>query len=320
MNDAATAPDREDVALELSNVRYTYPARGRREPERALRGVCLAISAGETVALLGPNGSGKSTLIRIICGLQRADEGSVLIAGAADLAAARRRLGVVFQTPSLDPDLTVLENLRNQAVLYDLPRNERRARIEEEMEAAEISDRADARVRTLSGGLQRRADLCRALLHRPPVVLLDEPTVGLDPAARASFLQRLHDRQRRDGLTILFSTHLTDEAERMDRVVLMHEGSIVADDAPAALRRTVGERRIVVHDPAWRPPADQSWQRGVDQTWRLALDGRTDSITDIVTDLARSAVPFSVVPPTLADVFETLTGGRLEPLEGRRVE
>lgn len=312
MDNAATPAVEKDVALELSSVRYTYPGHGRREPDRALRGVCLRVGRGETVALLGPNGSGKSTLIRIICGLQRADEGSVLMTGAADIATARRQLGVVFQTPSLDPDLTVLENLRNQAVLYDLPRRERRSRIEAGMEAAQISDRADARVRTLSGGLQRRADLCRALLHRPSVLLLDEPTVGLDPSARENFLQQLHERQQRDGLTILLSTHMTDEAERMARVVLMHKGGIVADDAPAALRRTVGDRRIIVHDPGWRPPEDQSWHRSAEQGWTLILESQPEVTPGIVMDLARTEVPFSVAPPTLADVFEKLTGGPLE--------
>jgi ABC-2 type transport system ATP-binding protein len=298
-------------ALLLKNLTFTYPARRRQPGREALRGVSLDIPAGQSVALLGPNGSGKSTLIRIITGM--------LVPGAGEAqlfdrppAAARDLLGVAFQNPGLDRHMTVWENLRDSAALFGVNAAEARARCEPLLRDLRLDDRRDALVKTLSGGLARRVDLCRALLAQPRLLILDEPTTGLDPVARREFLEQIEARRQQSEITLLMSTHLIDEADRMDRVLMMHEGRIVADGAPADLRRALGVRRVSVLDAAWSPPATDTskWTR-VPGGWARDLANEHEA-TDIATMLARSAAPFSIAPPTLADAFERLTGASLE--------
>jgi len=300
-------------ALTVDHVSLVYPGDRMRPDVHALDEVDLAIAPGETVAMLGPNGSGKSTLLKIICGLLPADRGSVRVFGYPDLMSIRSRIGMVFQHDALDPHMTVYENLRDQAALYDLQRDQARARIDASLDAIGLTSRRNAPVKTLSRGLARRVDLVRALLHKPKVVLLDEPTVGLDPSAREQFLEQLNERRRCDGVTILLTTHLVDEADRQDRVVLLHEGRIVADDTPTALRRRLGAQRITVTDNRWTPPEDGllRWRRESDG-WRAIVDEHArQEAEEIVVQLVREHVPCDVAPPTLADVFEHVTGREL---------
>jgi ABC-2 type transport system ATP-binding protein len=311
MTSAPSTTSETDTALAVQRVSFAYPGRRRREADRtALRELSLSIPAGQRVALLGPNGSGKSTLMKIIGGLLAPDRGAVRVFGRHTQADIRPQIGVIFQSEALDSILTVFENLRDQAVLYGLTRSEAVDRIDDELERARLTDDRNTPIRTLSGGLKRRVDLCRALLHRPRLLLLDEPTVGLDPAARETFLRELERRADDDRLTILMSTHLTDEADRHDRVVLIDEGRIVADDSPAALRHELGERQVTVLDDDWTPPQTDR------DDWRRASGGWSRPVGDapdaIVAPLLASGVSFSIAPPTLADVFEACTGHRLD--------
>lgn len=291
----------------------TYPRRGRQPALAALDGVDLTIAPGQSVALLGPNGSGKSTLIRIIAGMLAPDRGAVRVFDCASSNQARALLSVVFQSPGLDRLMTVAENLRDQAALYGLRGRDAGMRIDAELKSAELDDRRDALVRTLSGGLIRRVDLCRALLHRPALLMLDEPTVGLDPAARERFLQVLEERRQRDGLTVLLSTHLIDEADRCDRVVLMHKGRIVADGAPEQLRARLGEWRVAVlgRELPERVMRSLPWRR-IGGGWAAPLQGGGEVARNVAAELTSAGCAFTMGPPTLADVFEELTGAALE--------
>ncbi len=300
-------------AISFRDLRFTYPARRRQPAREALRGVTLEIADGQSVALLGPNGSGKSTLIHVITGLTSPSAGQAMLF-ARPPASARDLLGVVFQSPGLDRHMTVWENLRDSATLYGIDAAAARSTIESLLRDLRLDDRRDALVKTLSGGLARRVDLCRALLSRPRLLILDEPTAGLDPVARKEFLDHVESRRAGGGagdLTILMSTHLTDEADRADRVIMLHEGRVVADDAPAALRKQLGARRVTVYDAAWTPTADTDRWRRVPGGWTRDLQN-DDETALIASSLAQRGAPFSIAPPTLDDVFEQLTGARLQ--------
>ena len=208
----------------------------------ALQGVSFEVEAGERVGLLGANGSGKTTLLRAVSTLLAPDAGRVVVAGhdaARDPDGVRRSLGVVFQSVALDGALTVRESLELQAALVGLGRREAPGRITALLGDVGLAERAGDRVGTLSGGLARRLDLARGLLHRPPLLLLDEPTGGLDPVARAAFWDLL-GRQREAGSAQLVATHLMDEAERCDRVAVLDRGRLAALGTPAALKAEIG--------------------------------------------------------------------------------
>lgn len=308
----SNATQERAVALQVEDVSLQYRGRRGTAGHRALDGVTLIIYEGERISLLGPNGSGKTTLFRAICGLLRPDRGRIRVFGDQDRRKSLQHLGVVFQTDSLDPHFTVRENLRDHARLYGLEGATMDRRIREALDDAGLADRADELVKRLSGGLMRRADLSRALLPQPRLLLLDEPTVGLDPAARERFLRAIEDAQQRHAVTILMSTHLVDEADRADRVIFMHNGRAIADDAPAALRRQVGSALLTVLDSRWQPPENDDW-RLVAGSWRRTIQYKNDDATAaIATRLIKDGVPFTIAPPTLADVFAQLTGTSLE--------
>ncbi len=302
------------VALSIRELRHVYPSRGRRSggPIKALDAVSLDIATGSMVALLGPNGSGKSTLIRICAGLLQQDSGEIKLFGEPLSAAARLRLGIVFQSPGLDPHMTIRENLRMAATLTGVPQRDAEARMESLMQSLSIADRADSRVKSLSGGLARRADLCRALLHDPDVLLLDEPTVGLDPRARRQFLDLVQEQYRQRSLTVLMSTHLTDEADRADRVIMMDRGAIAADDTPIALRSEVGKSRLVVHSSDWTPnDGDRDQWQEQSAGWVRDVPSDNAARIDLFAVLTEQDCSFSLQPPTLDDVFMLRTGHAL---------
>ena len=210
-------------------------------------------------AFLGPNGSGKTTLFRLLSTLIPLQSGVIKILGSdvlRDTTQVRRQIGVVFQAPSLDKKLTAAENLWHQGHLYGLSGRELKDRCSEMLERLGVADRARDRVETLSGGLRRRVELAKGLLHRPRVLLLDEPSTGLDPAARSDLWHYLSGLARNAGVTIALTTHLLDEAEKADRLAILHAGKIVACDTPAALRATVGGDSITLTSPAPRELAD----------------------------------------------------------------
>ncbi len=209
----------------------------------ALGGVSFTLDAGQRVALLGPNGAGKSTLFQVLTGLFAADEGDVEVAGHSLRRAptkALARIGVVFQQMSLDLDLSVRRNLEFHAALHGLSRAETAARIAELAGPGGIGNDLGRAVRELSGGNRRKVELVRALMHRPAVILMDEPTVGLDPKSRRDLLATIAADVQARGSTVLWATHLVEEAESADRVIVLHKGQVLADGTPAAVTAALG--------------------------------------------------------------------------------
>jgi ABC-2 type transport system ATP-binding protein len=218
--------------LKLDNLSKRYGSR------LALNRLNLHLPPGQWVALLGPNGAGKSTLFQIVTGLFAADEGQAWVQGVslrASAPQALRCMGVVFQQMSLDLDLSVQANLLFHADLHGLPRALAQRRIEEGCHALGLQNERRRAVRELSGGNRRKVELVRALLHRPALLLMDEPTVGLDPQSRRELLAAIRNEVDARQTTVLWATHLVEEAERADRVLVLHQGQILADGAPAAV-------------------------------------------------------------------------------------
>ena len=216
----------------------------KRYGERAaLQSLSLSLAPGCFAALLGPNGAGKSTLFQVLTGLFSADAGDVQVEGHSlrhAAVAALRHIGVVFQSMSLDLDLSVERNLRFHADLHGLPRSLATERIAAGCAAAGLSDELGRLVRELSGGNRRKVELVRALLHRPVLLLMDEPTVGLDPKSRRDLRKALHDDVRQRGSSVLWATHLVEEAEAADRVLVLHKGQLLADGTPAEVQAALG--------------------------------------------------------------------------------
>lgn len=303
------------AAVEVHEVAHSYGE------QPALRGVSLQIEPGERFALLGPNGSGKTTLFRVLTGLLRPDAGAARIFGndpASDPLRARRALGVVFQQPALDGALTVAENLRFHGALYGLGGASLAARIGEMLDVFGLTDRASARVQTLSGGLARRADLARGLLHAPRLLLLDEPTTGLDPAARRAFWDRLDEHGRAEGTTYLVATHLLGEADVCDRVGVLHEGRLAALGEPGGLKNALGAVSLRLRA---NTPEDAS---ALAETLRAehrdahasgsevhVRDARAEDLADIYARHTDRIAEATVRAPSLEDVFMAHTGHAL---------
>jgi ABC-2 type transport system ATP-binding protein len=229
------------LALELQGLTKRYGA------VAALDGLTLSLAAGSFVALLGPNGAGKSTLFQLLTGLFVADAGEARIAGHSirrDAVAALRHIGVVFQQPALDLDLSVERNLRFHADLHGLPRALAGERIDAGCAALGIEAERQRPVRELSGGTRRKVELVRALLHRPAVLLMDEASVGLDPKSRRDLLAALRADVAERASCVLWATHLVEEAAGADRVLVLHQGRLLADGAPAAVTTALGEATL----------------------------------------------------------------------------
>ena len=284
---------------------------------RALDQVSLSVPEGEMFGLLGPNGSGKTTLFRILSTLLSPTSGSARVAGydvASQAVQVREHLGVVFQSPALDPQLTVAENLRCAGNLYGLGGADLDERLQKAAEAMDVRDRLHDFVQTLSGGLQRRVEIAKCLLPRPRVLLLDEPSTGLDPAARAGLRDLLAGLRRESGVTIVMTTHLLDEAEACDRVAVLHRGRLIAGGEPSALRAKLGAEVAVIcsRDPqsiAERLRRESGWPVQVrDGKVRVALPAGDNGAARLVAMMAGAADSVTVGRPTLEDVFLDLTG------------
>jgi ABC-2 type transport system ATP-binding protein len=291
-------------------------------PRAALSGVTLSIRAGEMFALLGPNGSGKTTLFRILSTLLAPSAGMARVGGCdvvGEAMAVRHQIGVVFQSPALDPQLTVEENLRCAGSLYGLRGADLVARLRSAAEALGLSDRLADRVQSLSGGLQRRVEIAKCLLPRPRVLLLDEPSTGLDPAAREGLRVTLERVRRESEVTVVMTTHLLEEAERCDRVAILHRGRLVACETPAELRGRWGTDVAVVSGPepevlAARVREMFGWPLSVrGERLRVEVPAGGDAAGRLVSALGAAADTVTVGRPTLEDVFLNLTG---EPLRG----
>jgi len=297
-------------ALRIDRLRHVYGTRV------ALDDVSFTVSAGEIFGLLGPNGGGKTTLFKILSTLMTPSGGSASIFGAplSLPAAVRPHLGVVFQHPSLDGKLTVTENLACHGYLYGLHGRALRARITAILERLGLAGRAADRVERLSGGLQRRTELAKALLHQPPLLLLDEPSTGLDPGARRDFMHHLRQLRDEKGVTVVLTTHYMEEAERCDRVAILHQGKLVRLGAPAELKSAVGGDVVVVH--AQDPEALRRKIRErfgceptlVDGTLRIERRQGHEFVRDVVDAFASEVSLVTYGKPTLEDVFIHLTG------------
>jgi len=305
-------------AVEIADVVFRYGER------RALDGVNLTIDRGEIFALLGPNGGGKTTLFRLLATLIPPQEGGLRVL-SFDVRAApweiRRRIGVVFQAPSLDKKLTVDENLRCQGSLYGLAGGDLRRRCGQLAERFGLADRLRDRVETLSGGLRRRVELAKGLLHRPRLLLLDEPSTGLDPAARADLWAYLRQLREEDGATIVATTHLLEEADRADRLGILHRGRLVALDTPDALRSSVGGDSLTIE-----ADAPEALAREIPVRLGLAasvVDGRVRLqeaeghrlIARLVEAFPGRIRAVTLGKPSLEDVFIARTGHRFETRE-----
>jgi ABC-2 type transport system ATP-binding protein len=301
------------AVIRVENIRHSYADRA------ALKGVSFDVRAGEIFGLLGPNGSGKTTLFRILSTLMLPAAGQATIAGfdaARHPDEVRRSIGVVFQAQSTDIKLSAAENLWHQGHLYGLRGALLKSRIQEMLERVGLADRAKDRVETFSGGMRRRVELAKGLMHRPSVLLLDEPTTGLDPGARRDLWLYLNELRTRETVSIIVTTHLMEEAERCDRLAILNLGEIVSLGTPAELRSAIGGD-VVILDTA----EPDSLSKRIHDQFKVAatvLDGRIRmEIRDglkFVTSLAE-AFPgairsVSISKPTLDDVFISRTGHR----------
>jgi ABC-2 type transport system ATP-binding protein len=308
-------------AIEVVDLKKRY------DEVEAVRGIGFTVGAGEIFGFLGPNGAGKTTTIKILCTLLQATSGTARLAGldvATSPSEVRRRIGVIFQDPALDDRLTAEENLMLHAVAYRVPRPERRARIDEALEFVDLFERRKDLTRTFSGGMKRRLEIARGLVHRPDILFLDEPTTGLDPQTRARTWEVLRDLRKKYGTTLFLTTHYMDEAENCDRIAIVDHGLIVALDTPAALKQRVGKDLITARttDPAALARLLLE-KYGLDST--VADGGLTFLVEEgdafIVKLLTADRPPLegiSVRRPTLDDVFLSLTGRqiRAEGAEG----
>jgi len=287
---------------------------------QALNNVSFSIERGEIFGFLGPNGGGKTTLFKVLSTLVPSQAGTVRMLGrdlARDKAAIQRRMGVVFQHPSVDDKLTVGENLEHHGHLYGLRGSRLRERSRLMLERLGLSDRAADRVETLSGGLRRRAELAKALLHQPELLLLDEPSTGLDPGARREFNDYLAHLRRNEGVTIVLTTHYMEEAERCDRIAILNEGRMVAVAAPGELKERIGGDVVAVRsagDPSTlmaKIDAALGLKSAlVDGTIRIERPRGHELVRDLVERFGDQIENVTFGKPTLEDVFVHLTGRR----------
>lgn len=235
--------------ITIENLSHTYPGTRKMPPRTAISDLSLEVREGEFAILSGPNGSGKSTLFRILCGLALPGRGKVTVGGLdlfAQPARVREIMGVVFQSPAVDKHLSVGENLRLHADLYGLKGADFIRRRDQALAWTDLDGRLDQKVETLSGGLARQVELAKVLMTDPKVLLLDEPTTGLDPMSRRNFLAALHKLQKERAMTVLMTSHVFSEADDVDRVAIMREGKLLAHDTPAALKAMIGTEMVVV--------------------------------------------------------------------------
>jgi ABC-2 type transport system ATP-binding protein len=326
------------AALVVEDLVKTYPGRRKTPPVEAVRGISFAVERGEFFGLLGPNGAGKSTTLGCITTLVRPTSGRVLVEGidvVARPAEAKRRIAVVPQTRNLDRDLTVRELLVYHARYFGLSAAEREARADRLLAEMQVSEKANAKPLALSGGMQQRVMIARALMHDPQVLLLDEPTTGLDPQARRLLWETLRGLHAK-GLTLILTTHYMEEADRLcERLAIVDHGKVLTLDTPAALKKTLpGGVVLDLWVRAPEPVADRLARvEGVnrlepvevapdgdgaahDASERLRLfvdphDGLLDRVLREVRGAGADLKHVSMTPPTLEDVYIHLTGKEL---------
>jgi ABC-2 type transport system ATP-binding protein len=300
-------------AVEVHDLRKSYG------DIQAVRGVDFDIAAGETFGFLGPNGAGKSTTIKILCTLAKADGGSARVAGydvTTQRDDVRRQIGLVFQDSTLDTYLSAEQNLRFHAELYGMPRETVKPRMQQVLEMVGLWERRASKVLTFSGGMKRRLEIARGLMHSPRVLFLDEPTVGLDPQTRASIWEYIHELRLQEEITIFLTTHYMDEAEHCGRIAIMDEGKLVALDTPAALKAAVGSDRVTIRttdDEAALAKLDGAVLTGDGIV--ISVDNGESYVPQLFGSLGVPITNVSISRPTLDDVFLSYTGRTIRDSE-----
>jgi ABC-2 type transport system ATP-binding protein len=309
----------DGVAVSVHGLRKSY------DDLEAVCGIDFEVAAGETFGFLGPNGAGKTTTINILCTLVEPTAGTARVAGhdvRSERRAVRRNIGLVFQETTLDNYLTAEENLRFHAELYAVPKNQTRERMRAVLDMVGLWDRRASLVSTYSGGMRRRLEIARGLLHSPRVLFLDEPTVGLDPQTRASIWRYINELKRREDITIFLTTHYMDEAENCDRIAIMDSGRIVVLDTPEALKAGVGKDRVQI-----QTADDQAAIAALREHFGLEAAVHEGAVTIAVPNgeqfvprlFAELGVPIRAVRvarPTLDDVFLAHIGATIRDAEG----
>jgi ABC-2 type transport system ATP-binding protein len=300
----------DSIALDVQRVSHRYG------DHQALDDLSLEVTAGDIFALLGPNGSGKTTLFRLISTIARLQSGDIRVFGNSpktDLAAVRSSIGIVFQSPSLDRKLTVLENIRCQAALYGLSGASLKSRIDEVVQQLGISDRLSTIVEKLSGGLKRRVELAKGILHRPRLLLLDEPSTGLDPAARLDLWHALEQLRSDFRVTVLLTTHLLEEADKADRIAILHQGRTVAVGSPSQLRSELGAQVLSIQTSdqpaviAWLESRSIASQQ-FDNQLRVTGANAAELVAPLAQDFGTRIQSLTLGQPSLEDVFVARTG------------
>ena len=300
-------------AIDVAAISHSYGERA------ALRNVSFHVNRAEIFGLLGPNGSGKTSLFRILSTLMLPSAGDATIATSSvrrEPASVRRKIGVVFQAPSVDIKLTAAENLTHQGRLYGLSGAILRKRVREMLDRVGLADRANELVETFSGGMQRRVELAKGLLHRPEVLLLDEPTTGLDPGARIDLWNYLKVLRDSEGVTVLVTTHLMEEAEKCDRLLILNEGSIVGLGTPAELRSQIGGDIVELEaaDPAALARKIEgrfaTSAQVIGNRVRVQIANGHRFAAEIVDAFRGDIISVNISRPSLEDVFITRTGHR----------
>lgn len=296
----------------------------------AVKDVSFSVRRGEAFGFLGPNGAGKTTTIRMLCTLLRPTAGRALVDGFDVMLRpmdVRRSIGIIFQDPSLDERLTAAENLRFHAMIYHLPRRDRQKRIDDVLALVDLSDRAGDLVKTFSGGMKRRLEIARGLMHLPKVLFLDEPTIGLDPQTRAHIWQYLQRLRRERGVTMFLTTHYMEEAEQCERIAVIDNARIIALDTPEGLKSQVGGDIITV-----RTADEAAMERVIRDRYRLSVRRDASGIhievgdgASFIPELLAGLPPgevraVSVRRPTLDDVFLKLTGREIREEAARQGE
>ena len=290
----------------------------------AVDDISFSVAAKEIFGFLGPNGAGKTTTINILCTLSKPTSGQAIIDGfdvVRQQRQVRQSIGLVFQDPSLDERLTGLQNLRFHASVYNMPVSVREQRIEQALKMMELWDRRKGEVRTYSGGMKRRLELARGLLHHPKVLFLDEPTLGLDPQTRNRIWEYVLELRRREGTTIFLTTHYMDEAEKADRIAIIDHGKLVAMDTPERLTKIVGKDIISVK-------TDDNDRAAEEIRLRYRIEARRDSdgltfevasgeefLPTFIKEFGIKIVSVSLRRPSLDDVFLKLTGREIREQE-----
>ena len=311
--DAGPEPEHTPASvISVQNLVHRY------ENRTALNGISFDVRPAELFGLLGPNGSGKTTLFRILSTLMIPTAGRAVVMGcdaAQDAASLRRQIGVVFQAQSVDPKLTAFENLWHQGHLYGLRGATLKKRVVEILTRVGLADRAKERVETFSGGMQRRIELGKGLLHHPGVLLLDEPTTGLDPGARRDLWQYLQMLRDEEHVSVLVTTHLMEEAERCDRLAILNEGNLVALGTPTELKSEIGGDVILLdaaHDAAVLAEHIRSRfhveTNVMGNQVRIEREGGHRFVPDLVEAFPGEIQAISVSKPALEDVFIHRTG------------